>query len=140
MKKNYPLFICFFLLTIQSFGQTTRRGGIIFYENNGHGLVADTTIPHWSTADLIVAKKTCENLVVNGFSDWHLTTKKELNQLYLNKNKVRPYMPSYYWSSTVVVSPDVMDNYEWWTQGMGSGTQIGYSATNSMNFRCVRAY
>ncbi len=140
MNKNYQLYICFFLLTIQSFGQTTKRGGIIFYENNGHGLVADTTIPHWTTAELIVAKKTCENLVVNGFSDWHLTTKKELNQLYLNKNKIRLYMRQYYWSSTVVVSPDVMDNYEWWTQGMASGNQIGYSATNSMYFRCVRAF
>ena len=78
-------------LTSEGYSQTTpliKRGGIIVYEKNGHGLVVapnDLNITNiaWAHATFL-----CANLALNGYSDWRLPTQKELNQLYLNKDKI----------------------------------------------------
>jgi hypothetical protein len=56
------------------------------------------------------AKTACEELVLNGYSDWHLPEKHELKQLYkLHKYNLgrltKFYWQSpYYWSSTTETS------------------------------------
>ena len=56
------------------------HGGYVVYEENGHGLVVSTkeigNLP-WEEA-----KKTCNNLVLNGYNDWYLPTIEELDTIY----------------------------------------------------------
>ena len=48
-----------------------------------------------------IAAKQCYDLIVNGYSDWYLPSKEELNKLYLNKTAIGGFAASYdYWSST----------------------------------------
>jgi hypothetical protein len=76
----------------------------------GFGLVAamtDLGKMVWNSA-----KTACEELILNGYSDWYLPSKEELNELYVNLNKLgvgvgrfnsdrdRTLDYSYYWSSS----------------------------------------
>lgn len=92
-----------------------KQGGYVLYEENGHGLVftlsnvavrwrSDWNPPSfsslygWEEANLV-----CEELIMNGFSDWRLPTGEEMkkiqelfqNQKIGNFNKERGY-----WTST----------------------------------------
>ena len=59
-----------------------KNGGFVVYETDGHGLVAapeDLGSMDWGSA-----KIACDELVLNGYSDWRLPTKEELNAIYVN--------------------------------------------------------
>jgi hypothetical protein len=75
-----------------------KNGGIVVYEKNGHGLVVAPT--DLEPSDWYDAKIACGKLVLNGYSDWRLPTKKELNSLYMNRDKIDGLGGQYYWSST----------------------------------------
>ena len=98
-----------------------QRGGIVVYEKDGHGLVAaptDLGYFHWESA-----KTACDTLTLNGYSDWRLPSKEELNQLYLKKDTIGGFESGNYWSST-----DYMSNYAWhqyFGDGDGSFTTTG---------------
>ncbi len=47
-----------------------------------------------------IAARQCGDLVLNGYSDWFLPSKNELNLLYLNRNSIGNFTGDYYWSST----------------------------------------
>jgi hypothetical protein len=54
-----------------------------------------------TTAD--IAAKLCGDLVLNGYSDWYLPSKDELNKLFINRNAIGGFVKTsndYYWSST----------------------------------------
>jgi hypothetical protein len=73
--------------TIKSSGVVSRfkHGGFVVYEENGHGLVvanADLGEMNWNAANTA-----SEALIFNGYSDWRLPTKEELNLLYVNMAK-----------------------------------------------------
>ncbi len=46
------------------------------------------------------AAKLCYDLVLNGYSDWYLPSKDELNKLHLNKTAIGGFAAAYYWSSS----------------------------------------
>jgi hypothetical protein len=46
------------------------------------------------------AAKVCNDLILNGYSDWYLPSKDELYKLYLNKTAVGGFASAIYWSST----------------------------------------
>jgi hypothetical protein len=79
---------------------TLVRGGLMVYESNGHGLIvatADLGKHNWEEAI-----KTCDELELNGFNDWRLPTKEELDTLY-SIFKVQGkggFDDGSYWSST----------------------------------------
>jgi antitoxin component YwqK of YwqJK toxin-antitoxin module len=105
--------------------------GIIIFEQNGHGIIAakkDLGRMSWYEA-----KTACADLVLNGFSDWRLPTKEELNMMYLQKSTIGGFANYYYWSSTEV------GNGNAWRQGFGNGQQYGAS-NGAGRVRAVRDF
>jgi len=46
------------------------------------------------------AAKLCYDLVLNGYSDWYLPSKDELNKLYLNRVAIGGFTINFYWTSS----------------------------------------
>jgi hypothetical protein len=111
-----------------------KHGGIVVYEENGHGLVA--AITDLERMDWSSARTACDELILNGYSDWHLPSKKELNALYVNLKQlgVGGFADSDYWSSTE------NNNFRAWVQNFGNGRQSDYRLYYGSNVRAVRAF
>jgi hypothetical protein len=115
-----------------------KHGGIVVYEENGHGLVA--AITDLGELDWNSAKTACEELILNGYSDWHLPSKEELNSVYVNLKQVGVggFARANYWSSTE-------HNYYYpWGQYFDDGRQYyefyGGGKNDKNNVRAVRAF
>jgi len=99
-----------------------------------HGLIAapsdqTSTRSNWRTAN-----KICDDLELNGYRDWYLPSKEELNKLYLNRTVISKFSNSWYWSST-------KNSIFAWVQNFNSGTQYYYSQNKTKQyFRAVRAF
>jgi hypothetical protein len=112
-----------------------KHGGFVVYEENGHGLV--TAITDLGSTDWNSAKTACDELILTGYSDWHLPSIEELNALYVNLKQigVGGFANSYYWSSTE------NDTYNAWVQYFDSGhVSYSYYEDNKSNVRAVRAF
>jgi hypothetical protein len=46
------------------------------------------------------AAQACANLVLNGYSDWFLPSRSELQQLYTNRTAIGGFQNNWYWSSS----------------------------------------
>jgi hypothetical protein len=112
-----------------------KNGGYLVWEKDGHGLVAavcDLGEYNWAQA-----KIACEELVMNGYSDWYLPTKDDLQSMYTNlhRNWIGGFERATYWSGT-----EYSTNYAWYFD-FGSG-RANYdddkSSPNSV--RAVRAF
>ncbi len=76
----------------------------------------------------------CADLELNGFSDWYLPSKEELNKLYLNKALIGGFAINYYWSSSE-------SSYnEAWMQSFNLGSQSSLSKFSPNYVRAVRAF
>jgi hypothetical protein len=111
-----------------------KHGGIIVYEKDGHGLVAaitDLGLSDWSSA-----KTACDELVFNGYSDWHLPTSDELNDIYLklNKNQLGGLAFKNYWSSSQYNSSNP------WGQNFNNGNLLNDDKSNQYYIRAVRSF
>ena len=74
------------------------QGGIVFYIDGDHGLISlQMGLGAMSWFD---AQKACSNLYLNGFSDWYLPSKEELEWMYLYKVRIGNFLDNYYWSSS----------------------------------------
>ncbi len=109
-----------------------KHGGFVVFEENGHGLVAaiaDLGFMDWNSA-----KTACDELVLNGYSDWHLPTEEELNALYINlkKHGVGGFANSKYWSSTEYNNSSASG------QNFSGGGHYGYNYKYFV--RAVRAF
>jgi hypothetical protein len=140
-----------------------------YVDGEFHGLIAapddQSTIAHWgcmgtliggtSTAlgngqgnttaivngcnELGIAARICDQLTLNGYSDWYLPSKDELNKLYVNRNAIGGSITSgnYYWSSSES-SADMA-----WGQYFNGGGQSAYNKTSTsydMHVRAVRSF
>jgi hypothetical protein len=112
-----------------------KHGGFVVYEKDGHGLVAAITnlgSMNWDTA--ITA---CDELILNGYSDWRLPTIEELNALYVNLYQIGAggFASAYYWSSSEYVSTRA------WYQYFANGDQkYGPNKGYTYFVRAVRAF
>jgi hypothetical protein len=76
----------------------------------------------------------CMGLYQNGYNDWYLPTKDELNEMYLHKDVIGGFRPFAYWSST-----EIDANTAWW-QNMGTGLQDSQDKFSSYSVRPVRYF
>ena len=102
----------------------------------GTGLSNTTKIVNiCSTAG--IAARICNDLIINGYSDWYLPSLDELNKLYLNKTAIGGVYWCTFWSSS---------DYELysevaWAQNLDSGHQdLLYKDTNIYCVRAVRSF
>jgi len=80
----------------------------------------------------------CDALVLNGYDDWFLPSKDELNELFKNRNLIGGFANayySYYWTSTA-------GNYgtQAWCQDFSSGSQHQRSIQLISRVRAVRYF
>jgi Protein of unknown function (DUF1566) len=82
-----------------------------------------------------IAARICDDLVLNGYSDWFLPSKDELNQMYLQKTVIGGFANNPYWSSSEY------NAYYAWGQHFGNGFQYNYYYKNYPYYvRAVRAF
>ena len=115
----------------------TYAGGIIFYldETGKYGKVcAPYDQSESSTWDQ--AKSICNNLNLNGYHDWYLPSKKELNEMYesLYNNDLGGFANHYYWSSSEY------DEDSAWGQNFKTGYQGNGNKHLTYYVRAVRAF
>jgi hypothetical protein len=120
-------------------------GGIVFSvdETGNHGLIAakEDLSGHssgheegrftWSDA-----KTACIDFVSNGYRDWFLPNKEQLNQLYLQKRTVGGFADysTYYWSSSESSATNA------WLQVFINGFQSHSNKGYVSRVRAVRAF
>ena len=91
-----------------------------------------------------IAADVCANLSSNGYTDWFLPSKDELNRMYQNKAAINataqanggsPFADDYYWSSSETGTTNA------WRQDFSNGNQYSYYAKDNMdNVRAIRAF
>jgi hypothetical protein len=81
----------------------------------------------------------CKNLTINGFSDWFLPSKDELNLMYTNLKKagLGGFGEGFLWSSSQNYK---YNYYSAWMQLFSDGFQSYYSGTSKYSVRAVRAF
>jgi len=86
------------------------------------------------------AAKICKDLVLNGYDDWYLPSRDELNLLYQNRNAIGGFMSasvtpsSGYWSS----SEDSRTTA--WSQRFDTGTQESHYKNSTFDVRAIRTF
>jgi len=78
----------------------------------------------------------CANLTLEGYSDWFLPSKDELNQIHINlhSQELGGFANSHYWSSTET------GFYNSWLQNFTNGYQDYTNKSHTYYVRAVRAF
>jgi triacylglycerol esterase/lipase EstA (alpha/beta hydrolase family) len=76
----------------------------------------------------------CNDLVVNGFSDWYLPSKDELNLIYKNQIAIGGFFGEGFWSSSEG------SNMKAWYQQFNNGVQLDYEKGYFGAVRAVRSF
>ena len=80
------------------------------------------------------AARLCYDLVLNGYSDWYLPSKDELNKLYLNRLAIGGFSTDFYWSSSEFNFNDA------WAQYFNAVFQVNDGKFSTYYVRAVRAF
>jgi hypothetical protein len=116
------------------------QGGIVFYIKNGEGLIAAPTDINGEISNQLgemkweEAKKACENLELNGYNDWFLPSKDQLNYMFTYKEFIKGFNKVNYWSSTLE-----RENFVW-QQNFYNGYQNSFSINSQRGVRAVRVF
>jgi hypothetical protein len=103
---------------------------------------ANSTTNGWSNTGNLVyntlqtnaAAQYCYEMVYEGYNDWYLPAKDELNTLYAQKVAVGGFTTSIYWSS----SESTVTNA--WYQNFNAGNQNDDGKSYPNYVRCIRAF
>lgn len=113
-----------------------KHGGFVVFEENGHGLVA--AITDQGKMDWNSAKTACEELILNGYSDWHLPSKEELNSVYVKLEKIGVGgFAAFYWSSS---ESEFDATYYAFPFYFGDGVANARVKASTYSVRAVRAF
>ncbi len=80
------------------------------------------------------AASLCDQLELNGFSDWFLPSKDELDALFLQKAQVGGFTEGFYWSSTEHGEGSA------WEQLFNTGVQYYANKNFPIHVRAIRAF
>jgi hypothetical protein len=82
------------------------------------------------------AAKLCADLVLNGYSDWYLPSRGELQKLYINRISIGGFNTStgYYWSSSETSDSSA------WSIAFSNGNASNLSKISPGSVRAVRAF
>jgi hypothetical protein len=82
------------------------------------------------------AAQICDELTINGFSDWFLPSKDELDLIFQKLHKVGlgGFSDTWYWSSSEY------RDYTAWGQGFNTGDSYNYPKHNTLSVRAIRAF
>jgi hypothetical protein len=81
------------------------------------------------------AAKLCDDLVLNGYSDWYLPSSEELNKLFDNQSLIGGFTATnYYWSSSEY------DTNSAWAQQFNSSSSGTHTKLNNYSVRAVRSF
>ena len=110
------------------------QGGYIFYINGtgDHGLIVyfkDLPNLNWEAA-----QKKCANFKSEGYDDWRLPTKDELNRIYQARTYIGIYSKSKYWASTEA------NKDAGWAQDFKDGLTSQVPKQTSIGVRPVRSF
>jgi hypothetical protein len=84
------------------------------------------------------AARICYDLVLNGYDDWYLPSKDELNLMYLRKDIIGNFSgihPAPYWSSS-----EFKNEFAAWRQDFTNGEQTIYDKYNMYHVRAMRSF
>ncbi len=81
-----------------------------------------------------IAARICSDLVLNGYSDWYLPSKGELNQLRLNQNAIGGLPGVRYWTSTECSSDFG------WNLRIFDGWEDCSNKNNTWHVRAIRSF
>jgi hypothetical protein len=119
-----------------------KHGGYVVQESNGHGFVA--AVCNIGKLNWEAAKTACEELVMNGYSDWVLPDKDQLGLIYkgLYQRGIGGFARSLYWSSSEI------GEYSAWyfrfeegkASDDGYSNKSGYGEYVAKDVRAVRAF
>lgn len=94
-----------------------------------------------NTADILagcvtlgIAARLADAYTLNGFNDWFLPSKDELNELYLQKGVVGGFASTTYWSSSEISGTAA------WGQSFANGLQFIDAKGSTLGVRAVRAF
>jgi hypothetical protein len=95
---------------------------------NTTDILAECTVPG-------IAAKLADDYSFNGFDDWFLPSRNELNEMYINKDVVGGFLSIYYWSSSESFSSTARgQNFNFY------GTPNNFLKSNELRVRAVRAF
>ena len=103
----------------------------------GAGQSNTTTIVTWlnSHSETGRAAQLCNDLIVDGYNDWFLPSKDELDKLYINKVAIGGFADYGYWSSSEY------DAYSAWYQYFYNGVQdYSIKTSHTARVRAIRAF
>jgi Protein of unknown function (DUF1566) len=96
---------------------------------------ANTTLIVNGCSEAGRAARICDNLILNGYSDWFLPSKDELNQMYQQKTVIGGFVYNLnYWSSSEYNADNA------WCQYFYNGIQFDSYKQNAYFVRAVRAF
>ena len=83
-----------------------------------------------------IAARICNDLVLDGYSDWYLPSKDELNLMYLNRAIIGGFTNNYYWTSS-----QSDENFAWY-QSFPDGSLLNYPYGKAGGFyiRAIRSF
>ena len=81
-----------------------------------------------------IAADICANLTLNGYSDWFLPSRYEMQEMYLNKNIIGSFGNNFYWTST-----ESGNSYAYLVQ-FSNGYEWQLNKNNSESVRAIRAF
>jgi hypothetical protein len=81
-----------------------------------------------------IAARICSDLILNGYSDWYLPSKGELNQLRINQNAIGGLPGVRYWTSTECSSDFG------WNLRIADGWEDCSNKNNTWHVRAIRSF
>ena len=96
---------------------------------------ANTTLIVNGCSTAGIAARICDDLVLNGYSDWFLPSKDELNQMYLQKDAIGGFASYSYWSSSQSNAINA-----WYQSFSSGGSSNDVKLVSTYHVRAVRAF